>query len=192
MRPAVEEVDAKPHPRHLGYGWVQETTGSAWGRVCVCDVQRPDPQEDWSGDSAKPLPRAGAAWEDLPGALQDIRRAIEDSRGILELETDVECGEVEYSEETWQRACQFLSKNAKWLWDSYGCVIDAPRVLPGPSGSIDLHWDFPSYEMLINIPSQAASRAGFYGDDRGSISIKGTIDPGASKQPLFLWLARVT
>ena len=109
--------------------------------------------------------------------------------GNKDLDVD-DHGEAGYSEETWNRAVEFLTKNAKWLWDSFGRVIDAPRILPGPDGSIDIHWDHPSFEILINIPADPGAKAGFYGDDRGEIAIKGSIDPSRfNHHGLLLWMA---
>jgi hypothetical protein len=68
--------------------------------------------------------------------------------------------------------------------------LDPPDIAPGPDGSIDLHWDYPAYEMLINIPRDESSMAGFYGDDRGRISIKGKFDPSQVNEGLLLWLMR--
>ena len=126
----------------------------------------------------------------LSPELGHVREAIESSRTILDLEPDDDQGEAGYSEETWNRAVEFVTKNAQWLWDSFGFVIDAPQILPGPDGSIDIHWDRPSFEMLINIPADPRAQAGFYGDDRGEIAIKGSMDPSRFNQGLLLWLAR--
>ena len=128
--------------------------------------------------------------DELSPQLRHVREAIESSRTILDLEPDDDHGEAGYSEETWNRAVEFVTKNAKWLWDSFGCVIDAPQILPGPDGSIDVHWDHPSFEMLINIPADPRAKAGFYGDDRGEIAIKGSIDPSRFNHGLLQWLAR--
>lgn len=126
----------------------------------------------------------------LPPELEHIRKSVENSRGILTLEPDEERGEAGYSEETWNRAVDFVTKNAKWLWDSLEYVIDVPQILPGPDGSIDIHWDHPSFEMLINIPADPSAKAGFYGDDRGEIVIKGSFDQSKFNHGLLLWLAK--
>jgi hypothetical protein len=44
-----------------------------------------------------------------------------------------------------------------------GVVIS---ILPGPYGSIDLHWRTPKRELLINVPDDAEGPASYYGDDR--------------------------
>ncbi len=42
-----------------------------------------------------------------------------------------------------------------------GSILDAPNILPGPDNSIDLHWDYPKYEILINIPADPMAEASF-------------------------------
>ncbi len=124
-------------------------------------------------------------------ALAHIRDEIEASREILTLREDPEDpSSAAYTEQVWTRAVQFLAKNAKWLWDACGKRMDAPAIVPGPNGSIDIHWDYPSYELLINIPVDAQTMAGFYGDDRGSVSIKGKFDPRTFNHGFLLWLTK--
>lgn len=125
---------------------------------------------------------------DLPRVLRHIDDAIDASRRILELEPDDELGEIGYAEETWLRAVEFLRKYSERLWNSAEHVLDAPKILPGPDGSIDIHWDEPNYEILINIPADPTVEAGFYGDDRGAISMKGTFDANTLNHGLHLWL----
>ena len=132
-----------------------------------------------------------SSFEDLPGELQDIRDAISASRHILTLSgDDLEEGAPPYTESTWKRAVDFLAKNAWWAFVNLGRRIDAPQVLPGPHGSIDLHWDVPAYELLINIPEAADTPAGFYGDDRGKVSIEGTVEQDSVNNGLLFFLTR--
>lgn len=123
-------------------------------------------------------------------ARSPLDEIIEASRAILELELDEDEAQAPYTEETWTRAVEFLRRNAKWVSDTLGLVVDLPEILPGPDGSIDLHWDYSAYEMLINIPADPNAKAGFYGDDRGEIQIKGSFDPRSHNYGLLLWLAK--
>ncbi len=126
---------------------------------------------------------------DLPDELCLVAAAIESSRSILDLPLDPEEPEGElYSEEVWQRAVRFLSEHAMAIWRKQGHVIEAPNVLAGPDGSIDLHWENPRFELLINIPVDPNESAGFYGDDFGEVSIKGKIKPSAPNHGLMMWL----
>ncbi len=123
-----------------------------------------------------------------PG-LSPLDQIIEASRAILELELDEDEPQAPYAEETWTRAVEFLRRNAKWVWDTFSRVVDLPEILPGPDGSIDLHWDYPGYEILINIPVDPNAKAGFYGDDRGQMCIRTKFDLNTFNHGLLLWLA---
>ena len=126
----------------------------------------------------------------LRPALQGVRQAIEASKTILDLDDDWDDeGSVGYVEATWARAVDYLEKSAERLWDMHGIVLDPPEILPGPDGSIDLHWNQPDYEMLINFPSDEDSPAGFYADDKGNLSIKGKINPSGQNLTHFVWFA---
>ena len=123
-------------------------------------------------------------------ARSPLDEIIEASRAILELELDEDETQTPYAEATWTRAVDFLRRNAKWVSDTLGRAVDLPEILPGPDGSIDLHWDYPGYETLINIPADRNAKAGFYGDDRGEIQIKGSFDPCSHNYGLLLWFAK--
>jgi hypothetical protein len=122
--------------------------------------------------------------------LEPLIKTIELSRGrILGLRDNWDDkGSIGYQEETWKRAAQFVLNSAKLLWDCHVTVIDIPSLLPGPDGSIDIHWETKQYELAINIPTDPKDMATFYGDDKGALSIKGTLDPSSENQGLLLWL----
>ena len=121
--------------------------------------------------------------------LPEIASAIEASRWILKLEHDWdENGASSYSENTWNTATDFVRRHADTLSRLYGENLDTPQILPGPNASIDVHWKKPRYELLINFPADATQPASFYGDDYGSIAIKGTLNPKASNPGLLIWL----
>ena len=145
------------------------------------DVAVPDSQRRARHDGSEPL----------PSELKHIAEAVDASRTMLELEDDWDReGSRGYAEATWKRATQFVSKHARWAWEKCGVRIDAPRIRPGPEGSIDLHWKTENYELLLNVPSNGEEPASFYGDDYGKFTIKGTLDPSAYNRGLLMWLAR--
>lgn len=125
----------------------------------------------------------------LPSDLRYLSDAINSSFSILKLEKDCnEEGIPVYKKSTLDRAIKFLENHALWLWKNHGICIDAPKILPGPSGSIDLWWAKDSYELLVNIPEDPCEPANFYGDDKGKIHIKGTFNPDVCNQGLLIWL----
>lgn len=149
-------------------------------------------QRDWRPHESPRLrlvPKRAEPWETLPAALSHIRQRIEDSKDLLALVDDWDDdGAVRIAENTWRRAVEFLTRYARWIRDDYGKAIDAPDIAPGPDGSVDLHWDYPAYELLVNIPRRPKAMAGFYGDNRGGAFNKGSFDPASANEGLLLWL----
>jgi len=156
----------------------------------VADWCEHDPEQSKEFERIAPRRRPRQQVDALRSIPAHLRRVIEASRAILDLEVDDEEARTPYAEETWKRAGEFLKRYAIWLGDTRGVVLDAPDILPGPDGSIDLHWDYPGYEMLINIPADATTEAGFYGDDRAGTSIKGKFDANTINDGLLLWLTK--
>lgn len=118
-----------------------------------------------------------------------ISAAINASRNILELEDDWDGeGSRSYLIETWTRATEFLRLYALRSWERHGTIIDAPRILPGPDGSIDIHWKSGLHELLVNIPVDPTKPASFYGDDYGIARIEGTFDSFTFNLGLLSWL----
>lgn len=145
--------------------------------------------------SAESYPR----W--APGSLvfippiNSLIHAIQGSRNIMELEDDWdEEGSPGYSQSTWNRAVKFLLANALILWRRHKVCFGAPRILPGPYGSIDLHWRTPKRELLINVPADAEEPASYYGDDREEgteNAIRGKkLDSSPDSEWIFLWLMK--
>jgi len=115
--------------------------------------------------------------QDLLRQLRDIAAEISSSEYILELAGEDEGEEIAFTEQTWSRAVILLMRMSKMLLDEHGRAIDAPRILPGPHGSIDIHWDTENYELLLNVPVDATEQVTFYGDNREKSKIKGSFDP---------------
>jgi hypothetical protein len=132
---------------------------------------------------------------DQPGPPTDqvgeIEAVIESSRKILDLKDgwDGE-GSRGYDEATWDRTIAFVWNYARRLRSQHGVRIPAPKILPGPAGSIDLHWQETDFELLVNIPANSQERAEFYGDDYGGIFIKGAINPAVFNKGLIEWLQK--
>ncbi len=161
-------------------------------------VVAPGDGEENLAESSEPLSYASfvrgiraASREPTPSALARLRRVIEESRALLDLPNNWDDnGSPSIAEATWRRATEFLERHARWAWNQHRMAIDPPDITPGPEGSIDLDWDNPRYRMLINIPADPIQLAGFYGDDRGGISIKGKLDTSLLNKGLLDWLVR--
>ncbi|MBK9338283.1 MAG: hypothetical protein IPM98_17710 [Lewinellaceae bacterium] len=141
----------------------------------------------------------------LPIELGELAAAIEQSKYLLALEhgfdaedkitplieihlaleDDFDNGSGRaYSPETWEKAVRFISGYAQWLFDIFGKVIVTPKIYHGPDGSIDLYWENPRFNLLINIPP-GDEPATFYGDNYGAQVIEGKFDPAKFQQALL-------
>ena len=69
-------------------------------------------------------------------------------------------------------------------------VMPTPQINPGPEGSIDVHWKTRQFELLLNFPADPTLPAGFYGDDYGTLKIKGKMRTEGFNQGLLLWLMK--
>jgi len=142
------------------------------------DVERIDQESTGTGE-----------WISDHDPLHRIEMAIRGSRSILDLASDWDdAGASTCSESTWKRATTFLRDHANWAYRHQGVIIPPPAILPGPDGSIDLHWRTTTYELLVNVPGTTGRPASFYGDDYRSLSIKGTINPELPNRGLIAWL----
>jgi uncharacterized protein (DUF433 family) len=119
---------------------------------------------------------------DAPGTtdfgemLKPIHKAIEDSRSILSLTAEDGAQLVQPS--AFDRAAAFLINCGQQSWLLYLAILDAPAILPGPDGSVDLRWRDPASETLVNVPADPALPIGYYGDDHFGNSVKGSLNSG--------------
>lgn len=120
-----------------------------------------------------------------------IRRAIEKSRSILNLgENWDEEGSPAYVEATWKRATDFIVQITASYRQVIGTWVEPPKITPGPEGSIDIRWKMPDRTLLINIPVNGDEPAEFYGDNKASDAINGTLDTSSQNQWILMWLMR--
>lgn len=97
-------------------------------------------------------------------------------------------GSKGYKEEIWNRSISFLRQLYQKLYGEYKIEIAIPDILPGPEGSIDIHWKTEKYELLINIPSDLNEPASFYGDNYSNLKIQGTFELKQLNIMLIDWL----
>jgi len=128
-----------------------------------------------------------AAFEDEYDKLEAI---VGEARWILDLVDNFDGrGSPRYSEETFERAVAFV----KLQWQEYlrlnGDSMPLPEIQPGPRGSIDVFWDHPGLNLLVNIPADARRPAEFSGDNQGERRFDGTLDPAQPNRGLVSWLS---
>ena len=95
-----------------------------------------------------------------------------------------------FSSEALVRAKAFLLTQSKQFRKICGYFPPAPRIGPGPRGSVDLYWKEKDWELLINVPLESTKLATFYGDDYGSQKIKGSFAPSSFHYGIIPWLIR--
>ena len=126
----------------------------------------------------------------LPVELAYIHEAIERSRPMLEWADDWDGeGSPGYTGATWERAVDFIIRNAVRLYEQLGTRILAPVIRPGPGGSIDIDWQSGQRGLLLNVPVDQAEPATFYGRDTSGTTIEGTLDTSGRNQWMLMWLA---
>lgn len=147
------------------------------------------------------LPQSGSNWTtpsvnprkiDKPILTRRLNDVIEASRCILDLEDDWdEEGSLRFSEATWIRATHFVKQVAlSFRQQPNGFWVDPPRILPGPKGSIDIHWKTSKRELLINIPEDKKEPADYYGSGGLTDIIKGKLETSAKNEWILAWLTR--
>jgi hypothetical protein len=99
-------------------------------------------------------------------------------------------GSPGYEQATIDRAASFLRLQFSWLWSKCGIEAPAPRIAPGPDGSIDLLWKRQEWRLLINVPADPSEAASYYGDDFGSQKTNGHLETGSHSVGIAPWLMR--
>ena len=120
-------------------------------------------------------------------SVSPVETAIRDARWILRLEGDWDGdGSIAYDVRTWRKATNFLYQ----MQQDIGVEsFEAPSIMPGPLGSIDLHWRTDKFELLINVPVKGDAR--FYGDDYADRKIEGELPGSQYDNLLTTWLNSV-
>ena len=115
-----------------------------------------------------------------------LERAIEESRGILDLHDDWDGdGSPGYDEPTWRQAVTILrrlSREARHL--------PVPSIAPAEAGSVDLYWGKPGHNLLLNVPEDTDAPVAYYGTSgRGKFS--GVLDLEEDVSYLATWILKL-
>ena len=139
----------------------------------------------WHLDVHRERSRRLREWRASSRPAGHLDAAIQSSRYLLTVLDEND--QPACAKTTWSRAVSFLKEMARQAWKSRGIRLDAPDLLLGPDGSVDLHWKGAGYEMLVNVPADASAPITYYGDDTLGNSAKGNIASGKN-WGLLLWL----
>ncbi len=111
----------------------------------------------------------------VPAELTALAQSIRQSRWMLELEPDWDGqGSPPYSSDTWDRAATLLLTGAVDYLGHHHQTIPIPAFDNGPEGSIDIFWDFPDGQVLLNVPAELDSPVRYYGHSSLGFEIRGT------------------
>ena len=99
-------------------------------------------------------------------------------------------GSAGYKRETLNNAEEFLMSQDRLLRETWKMSLPVPQINPGPDGSIDLFWNPPTWELLVNVPARANEAASFYGEDHTGHNIKGSFDTSEFNLGLITWLIK--
>ncbi len=111
---------------------------------------------------------------------------IEQSKYMLEYPDNWDDeGSLPYKKSTWKRAVQFIANYAEWIYATNYQVILCPKILHGPTGSIDIYWRNEDFHLLINISIDEKLPATFYGDDYHGQTVEGKLYPAHFRNIFF-------
>ena len=175
--PQTEVIETSYEPETWCENWVERSVQQR-----KIDKSRP-PIFKWNQPSIgnKYLIQEEAELDWVTSFLVD---SICDEEMILSYEGDPEDENfIPVSKETLERAKRFVRP-----YISHSPTSNDVRILPGPDGSVDIHWKNGKRELLLNVPAAENEPASFYGDDYGKIRIKGTIDLDSIHPSVLGWL----
>lgn len=110
----------------------------------------------------------------------------------LEANWDEEGG-IPYNQDPLDRMKSFVLNLKKELFERYNIPLTFPYILPGPEGSIDIHWKNNQFTLLINIPNIANEEITIAGyenkfHNRRNV-IKRSTDYQSALRELLLWFS---
>ena len=142
-------------------------------------------------DWAETEPKGKSSWEMNPVPPEED--ALLDD--VLETASEIVSVRFDQDEPTilsaaFDRARKFLRTQSLEMKKRLGYFPPTPNISPGPNGSVDLHWEQPTWRLLVNIPA-TETHASFYGECAGNGKIKGNLDPNRWNLGITSWLSKM-
>jgi hypothetical protein len=133
----------------------------------------------------KPVRNLGAT----PSHPRGFEAAIEDAEWLLSLKEDFDGeGSPRYHPDTVGRALTLVRTLSAQACSHGADGIPLPEILPGPAGSVDLHWRAEAFELLVNIPTDPRSAPTFYGDNYGEVKLRGSLTGRDPESSILRWI----
>ncbi len=158
------------------------------------------------------LPDSGSAWNPLKGGnivsfdsgfsgppsqnpLAESsgfeRKILDAAKKLTQLPDDWDDnGGTAYSEAHVARVASFVTSIIECI-PLYGRRLALlPQISPGPGTSIDVFWQLPKRELLLNFPSDVSGFVTYSGEALGGerAEIRGSLDANYSNEWLAIWL----
>ena len=125
-------------------------------------------------------------WQINGSSQRQIGALVRRSKLLLDLQDEE--GNPIVTPASLDRAFEFLKDLFKQAVEEFSVEINIPEILPGPNQSVDILWDFPDYELLINIPANETRPPTYYGDNRGENITRGSIATPENARMVGVWL----
>ncbi|TGM04877.1 hypothetical protein EHQ76_07490 [Leptospira barantonii] len=107
---------------------------------------------------------------------ESLKESIESAKRILDLEEDWDGeGSTKYDPKTLKIATNLIIHTCNYIERDLNSIFPVPKFLPGPSSSIDIHWENMNFELLLNLKLDS-NYFTFYGDNRNENKIKGSFE----------------
>jgi hypothetical protein len=125
-------------------------------------------------------------WKVLETTLDAV---IAKSKEILKIKNILEEDDYQpYVLDTWRRATFFLRRLVLSAQLSGKSAIDLPRIVPAPSGSIDLLWETADTLFFINFPPNNGEAT--YSGRKSDIETSGALLTDEVRPEIMIWLSR--
>lgn len=146
------------------------------------------PAYEWKLEQQEP--QESSAWK-TGAAAPEEDAFLEDALGAAE---ELVCDQLDEEEPAilpaaFARAKTFLRAQSYQMRKGFCNFPPLPRISSGPNGSVDLHWDGPNGELLVNIPEGSAP-ATYYGESGSVNRTKGSFDPNSWDLVVYTWLSK--
>jgi hypothetical protein len=89
---------------------------------------------------------------------------------------------------TFSRAISLLTMLAYQAQTDASAEFPLPRISPSPDGSVDLLWESPGFELLVNVPAGPDALATFAGEKANQIRLTGETNPEKPAEILLKWI----
>jgi hypothetical protein len=93
-----------------------------------------------------------------------------------------------FDESAWERATEFVRRNAEQVHALWKRNVDAPALFPTSDGGIDIEWVCRGRKLAVHIPEDPGTPGSFYGKNPSGTTTQGTFHLSDDNTHLLVWL----